>query len=139
MSKRELIARELDHMPEQDLDKLLEFLRSLTDRQLLHNPKLSNPWTAPPAQALTSQARFRLRGEVAQVFPEDGSIALYHERIPGLMGAMKAPNAMEYLVEDRAELTDLKPGELVTASVRRQGQDLILSGLKPLRKSARTE
>lgn len=26
MSKRELIARELDHMPEQDLDQLLAFL-----------------------------------------------------------------------------------------------------------------
>lgn len=29
MSKRELIARELDHMSEQDLDKLLALLRSL--------------------------------------------------------------------------------------------------------------
>jgi hypothetical protein len=29
MSKRELIDRELDHMSEQDLDKLLAFLRSL--------------------------------------------------------------------------------------------------------------
>jgi hypothetical protein len=31
MSKRELIARELDYMPEQDVDKLLAFLRSLKE------------------------------------------------------------------------------------------------------------
>ena len=31
MSTRELIARELDHMPEQDLDRLLAFLRSLQE------------------------------------------------------------------------------------------------------------
>lgn len=29
MSKRELIAQELDRLPDQDLDKLLVFLRSL--------------------------------------------------------------------------------------------------------------
>ena len=29
MSKREAITRELDHLPEQDLDRLLVFLRSL--------------------------------------------------------------------------------------------------------------
>lgn len=31
MSKRELIASEVNHMPEQDLDKLLVFLGSLKD------------------------------------------------------------------------------------------------------------
>ena len=31
MSKRERIARELDHIPEQDLDKLLAFLRALKE------------------------------------------------------------------------------------------------------------
>lgn len=33
MSKLELIARELDRMPEQDLDTLLAFLRSLREGQ----------------------------------------------------------------------------------------------------------
>ena len=31
MSKRELIAQELEHIPEQDLDKLLAFVRLLAD------------------------------------------------------------------------------------------------------------
>jgi hypothetical protein len=33
MSKRELIARELDSLPEQDLDRLLAFLRSLKETE----------------------------------------------------------------------------------------------------------
>ena len=31
MSKREFIAQELERLPEQDLDKLMAFLRSLAD------------------------------------------------------------------------------------------------------------
>lgn len=31
MSKREVIAREMDCLPEQDLDRLLAFIRSLRD------------------------------------------------------------------------------------------------------------
>jgi hypothetical protein len=31
MSKKELIVRELDHVPEQDLEKLLAFLRALRE------------------------------------------------------------------------------------------------------------
>ena len=31
MSKREFIARELERLPEQDLDRLMAFLRSLAD------------------------------------------------------------------------------------------------------------
>lgn len=31
MSKRELITQELDHLPEQDLDRLLAFLHSLKE------------------------------------------------------------------------------------------------------------
>ena len=54
MSKRELIARELDLVPEQDLDKLLAFLRSL---KLAHGgavlpalaaeSSLAKDWLAP--------------------------------------------------------------------------------------------
>ena len=40
MSKRELIARELDHIPEQDLDKLLAFLEGSGN----HTSKPRCPW-----------------------------------------------------------------------------------------------
>jgi hypothetical protein len=41
MSKRELIARELDHIPEQDLDKLLAYLRSLREHAEDATPALA--------------------------------------------------------------------------------------------------
>jgi hypothetical protein len=41
MSKRELITRELDHMPEQDLDKLLAFLQALKES---HVETAVRPW-----------------------------------------------------------------------------------------------
>lgn len=58
MSKRELIARELDHMPEQDLDKLLAFLRSLKGahaeagiRTLAAESSLAKDWLTPEEDA----------------------------------------------------------------------------------------
>jgi hypothetical protein len=58
MSKRELIARELDHIPEQDLDKLLAFLRSLKDVHaetamptLAAESSLAKDWLTPEEDA----------------------------------------------------------------------------------------
>jgi len=45
MSKRELIAQQLERLPERDLDKLLSFLRTLADAQ---------PEAAVPAAAAES-------------------------------------------------------------------------------------
>jgi hypothetical protein len=54
MSKRELITRELDHMPEQDLDKLLAYLRSLKEAHtengmpaLAAESSLAKDWLTP--------------------------------------------------------------------------------------------
>ena len=54
MSKRELIARELDHMPEQDLDHLLAFLRQLKEARmesavpaLAAESSLAKDWLTP--------------------------------------------------------------------------------------------
>ena len=58
MSKRELIASELDRMPEQDLDKLLAFLRSLKEgyaeaaiRTPAAESSLAKDWLAPEEDA----------------------------------------------------------------------------------------
>ncbi len=58
MSKRELIARELDRLPEQDLDKLLTFLRSLKEARaetavatLAAQSALAKDWLAPEEDA----------------------------------------------------------------------------------------
>ncbi len=54
MSKRELISRELDSMPEQDLDRLLAFLRALKESHLeaatpvlAAESALAKDWLAP--------------------------------------------------------------------------------------------
>jgi hypothetical protein len=54
MSKQELIARELDQMREQDLDKLLAFLRSLKEAHaetavptLAAESSLAKDWLTP--------------------------------------------------------------------------------------------
>jgi cytochrome c peroxidase len=111
----------------QEKQDVIAFLESLTDETLLTNPALSNPWTSTPV----SGASYRLHGEVVQVFPQDGTVSLYHDAIPGLMGAMKAPNAMEYQVSDRNRLKTLKPGQSVEATVRKQGGKYVLEDLKP--------
>ena len=58
MGTRELITRELDRMPEQDLYKLLAFLRSLKDAHaetampaLAAESSLAKDWLAPEEDA----------------------------------------------------------------------------------------
>ena len=54
MSKRELIARQLDRLSEQDLDRLLAYLKSLQDSHdenavpmLAAEPSLAKDWLTP--------------------------------------------------------------------------------------------
>ena len=58
MSKRELIVRELDRLPEQDLDKLLAFLRALEEAHdeiavptLAAESALAKDWLTPEEDA----------------------------------------------------------------------------------------
>ena len=58
MSKRELIVRELDRLPEQDLDRLLGFLHSLKEAHaeaavptLAAESALAEDWLAPEEDA----------------------------------------------------------------------------------------
>ena len=55
MSKREIIAKELDHLPDQDLDKMLVFLRSLRDDDFVATlgaeSALAKDWLTPEEDA----------------------------------------------------------------------------------------
>lgn len=58
MSKRELVAREVDHMPERDLDKLLAYLRLLKEANgdtsvptLAAESSLAKDWLTPEEDA----------------------------------------------------------------------------------------
>ena len=57
MSKREFIAQELERLPEQDLDRLMAFLRSLADAHAAAIPaaaaesSLAKDWLTPEEDA----------------------------------------------------------------------------------------
>lgn len=135
----------------QEKEDLLAFLRSLTDEGLLTDMKLSNPWLPAAApqketasalsgcdQRLISKASDRmwhdflngarvsqliLQGEVVRVYPEDGTIALIHDPVPGLV------TTGEFLVQDRQQLKALRVGQSISASVTKQGRDYVLDNL----------
>ena len=113
-------------MTAQEKADLIAFLKSLTDETLLTDPRLSNPWTPAVIKRVRVKPRYTLRGEVVRVYAEDGTVMLYHDEVPGLLAAMKAPCAMEFLVANREQLKSLKSGEAISASVRRQGSDFVL-------------
>ena len=109
---------------------VLEFLKSLTDTTVLVDPALSDPFAPNNTTSSVAVPHYVLRGEVVQVYLEAGAVTLYHDEVPGLIRAMKAPHAMEYLVPDRTALKKLKPGQSIVAEVRRQGADYVLDGLR---------
>lgn len=111
---------------------LIAFLKSLTDENLLRDPSFSNPWAATLTQRKQSRPLHVLRGEVVEIYPQDGTVSLYHDEVPGLIGAMKPPDSMEFLVSNPEQLRTLKPGQAISASVRRQGRDFVLDDLKPV-------
>ncbi len=118
-------------MTAQEKADLIAFLKSLTDETVMTDSRLSNPWTPAITKRAPVKPRYTLRGEVVEVYAEDGTVMLYHDEVPGLLAAMKAPYAMEFLVANREQLRSLKPGEAISASVRRQGGDFVLDDVRP--------
>ena len=112
---------------------LLEFLNSLTDETLLRNPALSNPWSIPVRGHTMTESSYPLTGVVVRVFEQEGTIALYCDPVPGFMGPMKGNSVMEFRIGGGEQVADLSPGQSITATVRRQGRDYVLSeiGLAP--------
>jgi Cu/Ag efflux protein CusF len=74
---------------------------------------------------------FVLHGDVVEVFADSGTVVLDHNEVPGLMSAMRGKEKMEFAVARQEELKDLKPGEAITAGVRRQGRDYVLENIRP--------
>lgn len=116
----------------QEKADLLSFLHSLTDRTLLTDPLLSDPFRPSVSRrsAPLQPPKFTLQGEVVRVYPEDGAVSLHHEAVPGLMDAMLAPKAMEFLVADKQALAGLTPGSRIKAGVYKRGNDYFLVGIQ---------
>ena len=118
-------------LSEREKGDLLAFLKSLTDRSLLTDPVFSNPFAPAPARTSVRVPTYEVHGQVVQVYLDAGAVTLYHDEIPGLMPASKAPYGMAFLVSDKERLRDLQPGRNVVATVRRQGSEYVLENLRP--------
>ena len=56
---------------------------------------------------------YKLRGKVVSTNPATGEVTLDHEAIPGFMEAMTMP----YKLKDPSILSELHPGDVITADV----------------------
>ncbi len=56
---------------------------------------------------------YPVRGEVVQTDPSGGELQLKHGAVPGLMEAM----TMDYRLEDPSALSELHPGDVITATI----------------------
>jgi Cu/Ag efflux protein CusF len=66
--------------------------------------------STPPA---TGERRYSLEGQILSLSPGGTEASIKHGDIPGFMSAM----TMTYKVRDAKEFADLKPGDLITATV----------------------
>lgn len=76
-----------------------------------------------PAEAVKT---FQMRGEVIGIDAAGHVATIKHGDIPGFMGAM----TMGYPVKDAAELSKLKAGEQITATVYQNGDDFWVGNFK---------
>ncbi len=69
----------------------------------------------PQARPTTGRSglEYTVRGTVERVDAANGGVVLRHESIPGLMPAM----TMEYPLENASELSELHPGDRITATM----------------------
>jgi protein SCO1/2 len=73
----------------------------------------SGPSPATQASANPSYKVYHLRGKVIAADPATGEVTLDHEAIPGFMEAMTMP----YKLKDPSILSELHPGDVITADV----------------------
>jgi len=74
--------------------------------------KASTEPSAQP-QANPNVKIYKLRGKVVETDPAKGEVTVDHEAIPGLMDAMTMP----YKLKDPSILSELHPGDVITADV----------------------
>lgn len=71
---------------------------------------------APPSESSSASSEYKtykLRGKVVSTNPSSGEVTLDHEAIPGFMDAMTMP----YKLKDTNILSELHPGDILTADV----------------------
>jgi protein SCO1/2 len=92
-------------------------IRRLIACSLLPVLALAGCHSAPKPDAQTSASSafktYKLRGKVVSTNPASGEVTLDHEAIPDFMGAMTMP----YKLKDTNILSELHPGDIITADV----------------------
>jgi protein SCO1/2 len=92
-------------------------MRSLFATGLLALIALSGCHSTPkPEQQTPASSNFKvykLRGKVVSTNPATGEVTLDHEAVPGFMDAMTMP----YKLKDPSILSELHPGDMITADV----------------------
>src|SRR5580700_1841807 len=73
----------------------------------------SSPKPETSASAAPSFKIYKLRGKVVSTNPATGEVTLDHEAVPGFMDAMTMP----YKLKDPSILSELHPGDMITADV----------------------
>jgi protein SCO1/2 len=74
-----------------------------------------------PSSGGPQAKKYLLRGKVIEVDSKNGGLVVDHQAIPGFMGAM----TMEYKVKDPNVLTELHPGDHITATLSAAGDENI--------------
>lgn len=73
----------------------------------------SSPRPDSQSSATSAYKIYKLRGKVISTNPASGEVTLNHEAIPGFMDAMTMP----YKLKDPSILSELHPGDTITADV----------------------
>ncbi|MGA8043459.1 MAG: copper-binding protein, partial [Terracidiphilus sp.] len=73
----------------------------------------SGQQAAPSSVTSPNYKVYKLRGKVVAANPSTGEVTLDHEAIPGFMEAMTMP----YKLKDPSILSELHPGDVITADV----------------------
>ena len=68
---------------------------------------------SPESSSSSNSKVYKLRGKVVSTNPKSGEVTLNHEAIPGFMEAMTMP----YKLKDSSILSELHPGDVITADV----------------------
>ncbi len=61
---------------------------------------------------------YQLSGKVVAVHLENGTVTIYNDNMPGLM----APMDMDYRIKDKNVMSNLKPGDVIHATLKTDGQ-----------------
>jgi cytochrome c peroxidase len=97
---------------------LLAFLKSLTDEELLSDPRFGDPWEAEQSEVL--------RGSVKSIDLKAGAVTVKHSSVGSMMPGM----TMEFQVRNPEELKGIKVGDTVEAQVEHTGDTYYLVHLR---------